>query len=150
LLSSAAGTLVMIVVLSGAITPLRTHDREKWPPKLARHGLTLLLSALFGPPSASRASRPYVAVISALWAHLRPIAPSHHARSGMDVEVDAQQDEPPREDRQDGAAERAKPAEAQVAVIPGDHDADDDVERDDEPTDRPVHAFPCLPKENAW
>src|SRR5262245_63762175 len=64
----------------------------------------------------------------------------------MDMEVDAEEDQPPQENGQDGARDRAEPAQAEVAVIPGDYDADDQVERDDQPPDALVrHA--SLPSE---
>jgi hypothetical protein len=45
----------------------------------------------------------------------------------VDVEVDAQQDEPPQEDGEQDAGERLQPDEEDVAVIPRDDDADDHV-----------------------
>src|ERR1700759_1769819 len=57
----------------------------------------------------------------------------------MDMQVNAEKDEPPEENREDYARQGLEKGEADVVVVPGDKDADEDVDQQDEasrPADR--------------
>src|SRR5690606_10032137 len=58
--------------------------------------------------------------------------------SGVDVEVHAEQDQDPEEDGQQRARDAAEQALVDVAAVPGDEDADDDVDEADQADVGPV------------
>ena len=85
----------------------------------AQHGLTGSYVPLAIPPERLEAALRSLPVVSGYL-------------SSVDVQVHAQQDEPPQQDREQRAGQHAQPGEAEVTVVPGDETADDEIDEYDE------------------